>query len=337
MSTETRGGPGSEMRPAPLYGFYGRLTAEFPSQINVDVTEVCNLACIHCPHPVFKTSAHYGARNLDPELNVKMVDEVREHGQGFTQYIRYTGEGEPLAHPKGYEMIEYAARASGVFVTITTNGTIMNETRTRKLLESGVHLIDISIDAHTPETYAKIRVNGDLNVTRTNVLNLLRWVRKASSPTKVVVSYIEQPQNTHETADFEKFWNDQGIDHVVVRRMHSAAGAVVDIANLLRAKTAGERRYPCLYPWERIILRPGGDLSFCPQDWVHGSVIADYRHTTIREVWHSETYRRLREAHLANEFSAHQFCGQCPDWRGTRWPDEGQSYADMIEEFRASA
>jgi hypothetical protein len=35
------------------YGFYGRLKAEFPSQIIVDLSEVCYLECIHCPHPEF--------------------------------------------------------------------------------------------------------------------------------------------------------------------------------------------------------------------------------------------------------------------------------------------
>ncbi|MCX8000594.1 MAG: hypothetical protein N3A69_16860, partial [Leptospiraceae bacterium] len=74
----------------PIYGFYGRLKAEFPSQIIVDVTELCNLACIHCPHPEFKKSEIYTGAKLDPELNQKMVDEVREHGKEICQYIRYT-------------------------------------------------------------------------------------------------------------------------------------------------------------------------------------------------------------------------------------------------------
>ena len=56
-------------KPAAQYGFHGRLSAEFPSQIVIDVTEVCNLACIHCPHPEFKKSEHYSASYLDPELN----------------------------------------------------------------------------------------------------------------------------------------------------------------------------------------------------------------------------------------------------------------------------
>ena len=83
------------------YGFYGRLKAEFPSQVVVDVTEVCNLACVHCPHPSFKKSAHYAGRFLDAELNTRMVDEVAVRGRGLTQYIRYTGEGEPLLEVGG--------------------------------------------------------------------------------------------------------------------------------------------------------------------------------------------------------------------------------------------
>jgi len=317
------------------YGFRDRLTAEFPSQINMDITEVCNLACTHCPHPSFKASTHYGARYLEPELNAKMIDEVREHGRGRTNYIRYTSNGEPLVHPKSYDMIEDAVRRSGVYVTLTTNGTIMNEKRTRRLLEAGVHLIDISIDAFTPETYARIRVGGDLSMTRSNVQRLLSWVREAGSATKVVVSFVEQPENRHEAQQFESFWKDQGAAFVVVRRLHSCSGEKVDIAKLRRQAQASKARRPCLYPWERILVNARGDLTFCPTDWVHGSYVADYHATTIREVWQGEFYRALRQAHLSNDYRQHRFCGQCPDWESTRWPGQGRSYADMVEEFIA--
>ena len=317
-----------------VYDFGGRLSADFPSQMIIDVTEVCNLACIHCPHPEFKKSEHYDARYLDPELNVKIVDEVKACGQGKTQYIRYSSEGEPLVHPKGYEMIEYAARNSGVYVTLTTNGTIMNEKRTRRLLDSGVHMIDISIDAFTPETYAKVRVDGDLNVTRQNVLNLLAWIKQTGSPTKVVVSFIEQLQNSHEISAFKTFWEEQGAHSVVIRRLHSAAGAVVSIARIMRATQAHETRRPCVYPWERILLNPRGYLAFCPADWTHGSSMVDYKNTTVAEIWQGEFYSRLRQAHLSNDFTQHEFCGQGPDWKQTRWPTEGRGYADMIQELK---
>jgi len=318
------------------YGFYGRLKAGFPSQVIVDNTELCNLECVHCAHSIFKKSKHYTGRSLNPDLNAKLVDEIRLHGQNITQYIRYSSEGEPLLDPHIYEMLTYAVRNSGVTVILTTNGTVMNEERIERLLAAGLDVVDISIDAFTPETYAKIRVNGNLNVTRTNVLLLLRMAKQHVAHTKVVVSYIEQRENTHETNDFERFWRDNGADYVVIRRLHSNSGIMADIANLMRKESIEKIRRPCPYPWERIILNPRGYLSFCPADWTHDSTIpyADYRTTTIFDTWQGDFYQKLREAHHKNNFTRHGFCGQCPDWKIICWPSEGRSYANMIEEFK---
>lgn len=315
------------------YGFAGRLRAEFPSQVIMDVTELCNLACVHCPHPEFKKSDRYAGRCLDPELNTKAVDEVRQDGRGITQYLRYTGEGEPLLHPKLFDLLEYAVRHSGTTVTLTTNGTLLDERRCERLVATGVHLVDVSIDAFTPETYASIRVKGKLERTRANVLSLLSINAREGGKTRIVVSYVEQEGNRDETGQFEDFWRSHGAQYVVVRRLHSNAGALTVISNGLRTRQVEDRR-PCLFPWERISLTPRGELAFCPQDWVGGSVIAeDFRTTTIREVWQGEAYLRLRQAHLDNEWSQHRFCGNCPDWQHTRWPlQEGRSYADMVAE-----
>jgi pyruvate-formate lyase-activating enzyme len=315
------------------YGFYGRLTRDFPSQVIVDFTERCNLACVHCPHEQFKKSPHYAGRLLPPELNVKIVDEVRGRQGGDVQYIRYASEGEPLLHPDCYQMIEYAVKNSGVYVTLTTNGTIMNEARTQSLLESGIHMIDVSIDAYSPETYAQVRKGGDLEKTRGNVLRLLKWIRQAGAKTKVVVSFIEHEANRHEAALFEAYWKDRGAHYVVVRRLHSAAGAIEKIAREMAVRTPGQPRYPCVYPWERVVLNPRGFLAFCPADWTAGASVADYRTATVQETWTGRVYELLRRAHLTNDFSAHPFCGNCPDWRQIRWPEEGRAYADMIKDF----
>jgi len=320
---------------AERFGFYGRLSGEFPSQLIIDTTELCNLACIHCPHPQFKKSEHYSGASLSPELNAKAIDEIKMHGQGHTQYIRYTGEGETLINRYFFEMLDYATRNAGsVPVTVTTNGVLLNELRISRLIASGVEIVDISIDAFTPETYAKIRVQGNLEVTRANVLRLLAASKVPGSRTKVVVSYIEQPKNLHETADFERYWKDNGADFVVIRKLHSAAGAVPEVAAQMRKDNAAEPRRPCVYPWERVVLNPRGHLAFCPADWTHGSTVIDYRTTTIKETWQSEFYQKLRAAHLTNDFSAHAFCGQCPDWKVTRWPGQGRSYANMVEDFK---
>lgn len=298
--------------------FYGRLTESFPSQVVIDVTEVCNLECIHCPHPDFKRSEKYAARYLEPELNAKAVSEVAEHG---AQYIRYCAEGEPLVHPKCYDFLDDAVTRSKTFVTLTTNGTLLNERRIRKLLDSGLHMIDISIDAFHPETYKKIR-KGDLETVKTNVLSLANWSR--GTQTKIVVSFIEQPENRLEVDDFKNYW-ESFVSKVVVRRLHSAANSVKWVG-LFR-----KDREPCVYPWERMVLSPEGWLKFCPQEWFGGAKVADYRSTTIKETWNGEFYRKLRAAHVSGKCFG--TCAGCPDWQQTRWPGEGLGYGDLVESF----
>ncbi|MGE3190163.1 MAG: radical SAM/SPASM domain-containing protein [Vicinamibacterales bacterium] len=319
------------------YGFGGRLTAAFPSQVNVDPTELCNLSCVHCPHPSFKRSAYYAGRTLDPALNSKLVAELATDGRGAVKHLRYSSEGEPLLHPRMFDMLTEAVAGSGTFVSMTSNGTLLDGARAERLLATGVGLVDISIDAHRPETYAAIRVRGDLAVTRANVERLLDLRTQARLATRVVVSFIEQPGNLAERDDFVRFWRDRGADDVVVRPLLSAAGAMVSVADLMRGRPSAATRRPCVYPWERIVLTPRGTLAFCPADWTHESSLVDFRDHSIREVWGGRQYQALRAAHLGNDFGSHAFCGRCPDWQATRWPSEGRAYAQMIEDLKETA
>jgi len=307
------------------YGFQAHLSAEFPSQIVVDTTEHCNLACIHCPHAELTAEGKLGKVFLDVELHNKMVDEVAQEGWDICRYLRYTGQGETMMHPKIFEMLEYAVSHSKTAVNVTTNGTVLGEKRAKRLLDAGVHVVDTSIDAFKDETYAIVRKKGKLEKTRTNLLRLLEMREKGGYQTKVVVSFVEQPQNTDETEAFEKFWKAAGVDYVVIRRQHSAGGVKAELVNM------PEGRYPCLYPWERVTLGPNGTLHYCPQDWIHGSEIGDFRHISIKEIWQGEAMDELRKAHLNNNFSCHKFCGNCPDWSTTRWPSAGQSYSNLMK------
>ncbi len=312
-----------------IYGFNGRLTESFPSQVMVDITEVCNLGCIHCAHPAFKLSPVYQKSMLDPELNKKMVDEVFHHGRNFTKYIRYTSNGEPLVHPKSYDMIQYAVINSGTKVTLTTNGTLLNEKRMKKLLDTGLHMIDISIDAFHNKTYKKVRVGGNLEITKKNVLKLLDLKAQSNGGTKIIVSFVEQNQNSNEIELFKKFWSKTGADEVLIRKLHTNSGSNSHENNKNKEKV----RRPCLYPWERVVLTAKGKLSFCPTDWYGKSEISDYRNTEIRTIWSGEFYKDLRNQHLNSKFK-NKFCEKCPDWCNTSWPkDQNKSYADLVEKI----
>jgi organic radical activating enzyme len=309
--------------------FYGYLSPSFPSQINIDVTEFCNLACIHCPYEAVTKKKGVNRRNLDPGLHAKLIDEIAGAGLGHCRYIRYTGEGEPLLHPELAGMIGYATRTTGLPTNLTTNGMLLNRRRIDELLDAGVTIFDISLDAASAEVYSHIRVNGDLATARSNVESLIDRNRALGNPAKVVVSFVRQPANEHEADTFRSVWTEAGADAVVIRSRHSCAASIDPVARELWA-AAPVPRTPCLYPWERLIVGPTGRFSFCPADWLHEAELGSLESDTVAAVWQGPIMRRLREAHLSGDYSRHVFCGKCPDWSVINWPDSGPNYAGLM-------
>ena len=192
-------------------------------------------------------------------------------------------------------------------------------------------MIDVSIDAYSNEIYKKVRVGGDLDVTKKNVLRLLELNDEVGHKTKIIVSFVEQKENSHEIEKFKEFWQKQSVDEVLIRKLHTNSGSVVKENNLEIIKN--ESRRACLYPWERVVLTAKGTLNFCPTDWYGKSEVSDFAKTSIREVWKNNFYNDLRDQHLTNDYK-NEFCKQCPDWKNTSWPfDKNKSYADLVEKI----
>ena len=240
-----------------------------------------------------------------------MVDEVAKDGKGITKYIRYTSNGEPLVHPKSYEMIQYAVDNSQTKVTLTTNGTLLNEKKMKKLLSTGLHMIDVSIDAFSNKIYKQVRVGGDLEITKKNILKLLELNDEVGHQTKIIVSFVEQKENSHEIEDFKEFWKKQSVDDVLIRMLHTNSGSVIkeNLKDNDEKNETLEVRRACLYPWERVVLTAKGTLNFCPTDWYGKSEVSDFTKTSIKEVWKNNFYNDLRDQHLNNNYK-NEFCKQ---------------------------
>ena len=118
-------------------------------------------------------------------------------------------------------------------------------------------MIDISVDAASNETYKKIRVGGDLDVTRSNILKLLKLREEANSKTKIIVSFVEQKENSHEVEDFKNYWQQRDVDGLI-RRLHSNSGS--NLVDKLKSSDNQNRR-PCLY-LERVILTQEANSLF---------------------------------------------------------------------------
>ena len=143
-----------------------------------------------------------------------------------------------------------------------------------------------------------------------------------------------QPLNMHEAEPFEAYWKATGAEFVVLRNLHSCGGNVPEMAEKIWLSAPSPRK-PCLYPWERMVLKADGELTYCPAEWKHVANIGNYAETTLAETWQGPAMQALRNAQLSGAFCKHSFCGGCPDWSVIKWPEEGRSYATVMHEFDA--
>ncbi len=299
------------------FGFESAACAEFPTYVMFDITNVCNAMCIHCPQSLV---AEDGGR---PDFLVKrehqtldafkrVIDECTQHEVNF---VRITADGEPLVHPELFPMLEYARDWGVGPVGLTTNGSLVKEAAAKRLLDSGVAIVDFSLDAASPETFERIRVGLRYDKVISNVLRFLELRDAAQSPVKVVVSFVEQEENAHELDAFRDFWEPL-VDEVVIRHMTSNVG--------LNTPPEGRwpgwhERWPCAHFFRRVVINHRGQLKACPIDWRQLTVSEHVAERSVHEQWHGSFYWSHRMQHLSDSIVESSACHACPDWSSTPW------------------
>jgi radical SAM protein with 4Fe4S-binding SPASM domain len=103
-----------------------------------NVTRTCNLRCVHC---YSDSHAQKYPGELTPEEAKRVIDDL----VAFKVPALLFSGGEPLTRPDLLELMEYAA-TSGLRVTLSTNGTLIDEPTAQWLHEIGLTYAGISLD-----------------------------------------------------------------------------------------------------------------------------------------------------------------------------------------------
>jgi len=310
-----------------------RLEADpLPPMIVFDVTNTCNLSCIHCPQPVLQANPEFRSRHLDYALFEKAADEIE--ATGGKVLLRFTGDGEPTVHPKLFDMLARAKRIPEATVNLTTNGILLTHKRIDKILEQGVELIDISIDAMSKSAYQVVRVGGSYERLMSNIFYLLDRRAESRAKTKVMVSFVSQKENDHETAAFRDFWTPL-VDYVMIRQLHSAVGAVSEEKTdeaAARNSAPTIARFPCAHLWKRLTIDFAGDIKFCAHEWLGNRdvVLGNVKFSTLREAWTGERMRTVRDRHLSGTYPDGHICTKCNDWASSKWDYGYERLVDRV-------
>ncbi len=160
------------------------------TKIYVEPTVACNLECLTC------------FRNAWTESNGRMSDQTFEAILTGLQAldpipaVYFGGIGEPLAHSRTIEWIARAKQAGASRVELITNGTLLNEARSRQLIDAGLDMLWVSLDGATPESYADVRLGAELHQVVKNMRALDR-LRKAGHFPKpdIGVAFVAMKRN----------------------------------------------------------------------------------------------------------------------------------------------
>lgn len=116
----------------------------------IELTRKCNLQCKHCLN---NSGIEIPNALSEDEMN-NLVEKLSDAG---LQEVRFTG-GEPLLFPAIYKIIHNATE-KGLFVSIGTNGTLINNEIALKLKKAGLKKAIVSIDG-TEKMNDEIRGKG---------------------------------------------------------------------------------------------------------------------------------------------------------------------------------
>lgn len=125
-----------------------RSAAERKPIVVWNITRRCNLHCAHCYSD--STARHYPGELTLPQFR-SVIDDLADFG---VPGLLFSG-GEPLIHPWFFEIAGYA-RERGLRLTLSTNGTLIDQAKAAQLKALDFAYVGISLDG-IGETHDKFR------------------------------------------------------------------------------------------------------------------------------------------------------------------------------------
>lgn len=159
-----------------------------------ETTAGCNLECIHC-------------RRLDVSKEIVKEDLTKEEAFAFINSLVETQRpifvlsgGEPLFRPDIFEIARHAIDC-GLTVALATNGTLIDERLAKKIVDTGIQRVSISIDGADAETHDSFRkLPGSFQMAIRGINHLTHLGMEVQVNCTIARHNVEQLKDLYELA-----------------------------------------------------------------------------------------------------------------------------------------
>lgn len=309
-----------------------------PIKLDIENVSRCNFKCSMCV--VSDWDKGQRARDLSLDEFKAIIDEQI----GLVE-IKLQGIGEPLMQgDEFFEMIRYA-RERAIWVRTTTNASLLHlRENYKKLIDSGVNEVQISIDGADAETFESIRRGSVFkqvveNCKLINTYSATVGVERTKMWTVVQESNIGQLEQLVDIAAELGFTNQVfmmepigwGIDSWIERNQDVSVGGSLDplrlkglvergiernvrVAFWLASEKYSTRSKDTLCPWPFERSYVSSDARVSPCCMIGNPDVSEIGATnggSFSDIWFSDEYQEFRDAHAEGRIP--KICRECYD------------------------
>jgi radical SAM protein with 4Fe4S-binding SPASM domain len=270
-----------------------------PVEYIVETTAKCNIYCPMCPretHPQPK-------EDMAEPVYARLLAESR----GTAEHMMLIGLGEPFLDRAIFDRI-HACADHGIAALISTNGTLLDEAASRRLLATPLEHITLSMDGHSKETYEYYRKGARFERVRDNFLRFCQLKHELQAKVQVVVQLVAMERNAHEVPEFSRFWSQvPGVDLVRIKADET------DLMNPDAIHAPQDWTHPCHYLWRGpMYIKHNGDVYPCCQSYMlDGEPVGRIGEQPLPEIADAPAMQRLRRLHADGRAGEIPMCAKC--------------------------
>ncbi len=264
------------------------------------------------------TRTHLPDTTLRPRAPLRELDDLHAVARLAEQLAEYddrrvvlAGFGDPLLHPRFAEVCRIL-RSTGVrAIGVVSDLLELSDETLETLLTVPVDLLEVRLDAHSPETYRRVHGRDAFAQIVENVERFCTIRQQRICPRPLVACSLTRCAATLDDLDpFYDHWiRRTGV--AVLRGYHTFGGRLP--ADSLIPMTPPVRT-ACRRLDARLTLLADGTAVACDQDPAADQPLGDWRTTSLAQIWTGPERRRLLEAHRRGDLARWPLCRACDAW-----------------------
>jgi hypothetical protein len=221
------------------------------------------------------------------------------------------GFGDPLLADNFARCLR-KCRDAGIFgLAVRTPAVHLSDEAFDALLDARVDVVNVLLDAATPETYRRVHLADCFERVTANIDRLLAAHADRQQPQPLVVCEMTKTADT--LAEMEAFF-----DHWVARTGSAIVvgpstyggqwpnRAVMDMTPPLRSA--------CRRVFARTMILADGRMTLCDQDFRGRHAVGTVTESSVSDLWRSPSLNDIRHAHRSSDWTACTLCPPCLQW-----------------------